>query len=335
MERRQFLSKAALGATAVGSGAIWLPGCGGAMRAQPMSARESNELVSRLDRGLRLVGETPFRGDGITPSASRDRLLRVGLESLVIADVARSIAPGTQLTDELAQRLDETLPVLDDCVVGYHALMEGTPPQAKRAIDRRFRSKPETAMDVAERIDARAAWIGISQASRVRLRRIAAHVGTRIRRQSTSALIDDCVSKVESIVTQSGGDVRAARTSAMNGMIQAIWQDLDGVVPPPPGRSLGAPSEQPQPTYYPMAPPLPEPVYGEELDTTPRGDPELTVGGVMLGAGLVVFGIGGIISAAMQSVWPLIAVATPAGVAVIIGIVLLIIGGVQNANTPR
>jgi hypothetical protein len=53
----------------------------------------------------------------------------------------------------------------------------------------------------------------------------------------------------------------------------------------------------------------------------------------MLGAGLVVFGIGTLITVAMGgNPWPMIATATPAGVAVIIGIILLIVGGVQNAR---
>jgi hypothetical protein len=52
----------------------------------------------------------------------------------------------------------------------------------------------------------------------------------------------------------------------------------------------------------------------------------------MLGAGLVVFGISALISLAVGNPVPMYVAATPAGVAVIIGIILLIVGAVQNAN---
>lgn len=345
-----------LGASALGAGAVWLPGCGASPHARTMADAEALDLVSRLDRGIESVRSSPFATVAqpwTMRDAASERILRLGLESLVVADVARSIEPGTYIPESLATRLNEALPVLDDCAVTYHALLESTPPAVRRALDARFRDEPDIAMTVTEAIDQRAADIGISPASRMRLRSVASNVGTRVRRQSTSALLDDCVRKIEVAVGQGGADVRLARGPAAMAMIEAIWQQVDGVPPSggtgtspwgssqavtvPPGYASsgtgyasttgGVVVVAPQATDSELV--LPEPQRGNP------GDTELTVGGVMAGAGLVVFGIAALASALTGNfglISPIVIAATPAGVAVVIGIILLIIGGVQNAR---
>ncbi len=337
----------ALGAGAVGSGAVWLPGCGASQHAPTLPDADAFALLERLDRGLEGVRTSPFTSAAqpwTLRSGASERMVRLGLESLVVADVARSITPGVRLPEELATRLGEALPILDDCAVTYHALLEATPPSVRRNLDARFRDDPDIGMRITEVIDQRASELGISNASRLRLRSIASNIGTRIRRQSTSALLDDCARKIEVAVAHGGADIRRARSPAAMGMIDVIWQQVDGS---PQSGSTGA---SPWGTGYQASA-----QYGYGTTTTTattsqgidpelvmptgstggRGDAELTVGGVMLGAGLVVFGIAALASALTGNfslISPIVIAATPAGVAVIIGLVLLIIGGVQNAR---
>lgn len=341
MERRTFLSTVALGAGAAGAGAIWLPGCG-APGAPTLRAHQIDELLGRLERGVGRVRAAPHGG------SVADRVIRVGLEALVVADVARSILAGTHVPPALADALSRSVPVLDDCVVAYHALLEEAPRTMRRKLDQTFRAKPEMAMDVAEQIDEHASEIGISTDSRVRLRRVATNVGARVRRQSSSAIIDDCVAKMENVVARGGADLHAARSMAATALVQAVWQQLDGTATPGGGTQASPPAgagtaldvpEPPPATTAPAPPPAGWLVRQEEAppaapppETGSPGDTELAVGGVMLGAGLAVFGIGGLISLGTQSIWPVVVAATPAGVAVIIGLILLIVGGVQNAR---
>lgn len=346
MERRRFLMDVALGASAVGSGAVWLPGCGASQHGATLPDGEAFALLERLDRGLESVRSSPFASAAqpwTLRSGASERILRLGLESLVVADVARSITPGVRLPEELASRLDQTLPILDECAVTYHALLEATPPSVRRNLDARFRAEPDIGMRVTEVIDQRASEIGISSASRMRLRAIASNVGTRVRRQSTSALVDDCARKIEVAVGHGGADIRLARGPAALAMIDAIWQQVDGAP------QSGGTGSSPWATGYSASAqygygttqtttattvtgPDPELVLPEPSHDSP-GDPELTVGGVMLGAGLVVFGISALITVGMGgNPWPMIVASTPAGVAVIIGLILLIVGGVQNAR---
>lgn len=342
MERRTFLSTVALGAGAAGAGAIWLPGCG-APGAPTLRAHQIDDLLGRLERGVGRVRAAPHGG------AVADRVIRVGLEALVVADVARSIPAGTHLPPALADALGRSVPVLDDCVVAYHTLLEEAPRSMRRKLDQAFRAKPDLAMDVAEQIDEHAAEIGVSADSRRRLRGVATNVGARVRRQSSSAIIDDCVAKMENVVARGGADLHAARSMTASALIQAVWQQLDNsgtpgggtqaAPPASPGTTLDVPEPPPGSTATP--PPAGWLVRQQDAETPPAaqprdtgnpGDPELAVGGVMLGAGLAVFGIGGLISLATQSIWPVVVAATPAGVAVIIGLILLIVGGVQNAR---
>lgn len=349
MERRQFLMDVALGASAIGSGAIWMPGCGASQHAPTMPSADAFALLDRLDRGLDAVRGSPFTTSAqpwTLRSGASERMVRLGLESLVVADVARSITPGVRIPEELARRLDQTLPILDDCAVAYHALLEATPPSVRRNLDARFRDEPDIGMRVTEVIDQRAGEIGISNESRLRLRAVASNVGTRVRRQSTSALVDDCARKIEVAVGHGGADIRLARGPAAMAMIDAIWQQVDGA--PQSGGTGTSPWGSGYTTSAQYG-------YGTTTTTTTgqavdgetpemvlpsrseggRGDPELTVGGVMLGAGLVVFGIAALASAVTGNfslISPIVIAATPAGVAVVIGLILLIIGGVQNAR---
>lgn len=337
---------AALGASAIGSGAIWLPGCGASQHTPTLPSADAFALLDRLDRGLDAVRGSPFTTSAqpwTLRAGAPSRMVQLGLEALVVADVARSITPGVHLPQELATRLGETLPILDDCAVAYHALLEATPPSVRRNLDARFRDEPDIGMRVTEVIDQRAAEIGISNASRIRLRATAANVGTRVRRQSTSALIDDCARKIEVAVGHGGADIRLARGPAAMAMIDAIWQQVDGVPQgggtgtSPWGSTYQASSQYgygtttAEPTASGVDPELVLP----ERSEGGRGDPELTVGGVMLGAGLVVFGIAALASAVTGNfslISPIVIAATPAAVAVVIGLVLLIIGAVQNAR---
>jgi hypothetical protein len=342
MDRRGFLSTATLSSVAaMGGGAAmpaWLAGCGGAPHGE-LGASETTALLHRLDRGLSRVAEEPMGALAaaqpwqVRPELS-ERVLRLGAQSLVVADVARSIPDGVRVPDELRGRLLETLPILDECTATYHRVLAGTPPAVRRNIDRHFRSHPEAAMDVAAYLDGHASAIGISPESRVRMRSNAAYVTTRIRRQSTTAQIDDCLFKVESTVARHGGSAAALRAARAPAFVDAIWQAVDGdpgvaasSPPPPPGYGGSAVVVAPAPDTEPYAPP-PEPVASSS-----PGDTELIVGGVLIGAGLAVFGIGTLIGLAVGDVALAAAIsATPGGSLVITGIICIIVGAVQNAG---
>lgn len=348
MQRRDFLGSslgASLGAGVASVGALgmpaWLAGCGGAALRPELGARETTALLHRLDTGFRLLDETPLGGlSAARPWQLRPDLaepvMRLGAQALIVADVARSIPENTPVPGELRTRLVETLPILDRCTASYHQLLRTTPPAVRRNVDRHFRAQPDTAMDVAAYLDGHASRIGISPESRLRMRSNASWITTRITRQSTNALVDDTLLKVERAVVRSGGSVDALRASTTHGFVDAIWAAVDGetgvATPPPPPSGYAAASGEAV-----VAPP---PAGGvvPPTETTPEesgspGDEELIVGGVLIGSGLAVFGIATLIgwAAGSAGIGALIG-ATPGSALVITGIIVMIVGAVQNAN---
>jgi hypothetical protein len=343
MQRRDFLGSAVTGgAITAGVGLpLWLTGCGAAAPRPELGARETTELLRRLDGGLAMVDETPpgFLADArpwqLRPDLT-EPLLRIGAQALVVADVARSIPENTPVPAELRGRLVETLPILDRCTASYHRLLATTPPAVRRNVDRHFRAQPDAAMDVASWLDERAVSIGISSDSRRRLRSNASWVTTRIRRQSTTALVDDTLLKVERAVARSGGSLDALRAATTGGFADAIWAAVDGegtVATPPPPSGYGGTTTSGTVIVTPSTAASPYAAPAEPPATESPGDSELMVGGILIGCGLAAFGIATLIGwAAGSAAWGAIIGATPGGALVITGIIVMIVGAVQNAN---
>jgi hypothetical protein len=336
MERRDFLSSLVIGA---GAGALAGPvaGCGATLPhgATLLGAREADALSRRLEVGLGAIRSELPPAFAAAPSwelrpSSHERLIRTGLEALVVADVARSIPEGSVVEGELAVKLREALSVLDACALGYHDLLASTPPAARRNVDRSFRARPELAMELAEWMDGGAARFGVSNESRLKLRSAAHRVGTRIRRQSSAALVEDTTSKVGSLLARSGGDLAALRASTTAALLDGVWGQLESVPPAPTGstRPVGS---RPATSWQLVDPERPS--GGGELSTGERpGDSELTAGGIMIGVGLGVFGLGTLIGwAAGSAMWGAIISATPGSILVVLGLIFLIIGAVQNS----
>ena len=324
MQRREFVAGTTLGVLA----GMTVGGCGGAR--VPLSQADASSLLDRLERGRQRVRTGPsLYGDATDPHL--DRMTRLGLEALVVADVARSIPRDAELPGPLAGALADALPVLDECVAQFGALLGGMPMGARRSVERATRERPDAAVQVAEWIDAQAT--GIDRASRGKLRQLAHQVATKTRRQSMGAVIDDTVGKVERIVAQKGGPVAFAREATASAMLASVWQALegDGVPPSAGGRGLDAPSGEPRGATPPPPPESEAPLTVEEVGGP--GDPEIAVGAVMMGSGVVVFGILTLavgIATESAAIGALVG-ATPGGTLVIVGLIVLIVGLAQNA----
>jgi len=328
MQRRDFVTATTLGALAGVTGA-----CGGAQTAR-LSMGEADDLLERLRSGRDRVRREPVAA---ATDPRLDRMVRLGLEALVVADVARSIPADAPLPEPLARELGDALPVLDRCVAEYGALLGGMPLGARRRVERAVRARPEAAMEVASWIDERAR--GVDASSRIKLRQLARQVATKARRQSMGAVIDDTVGKVERIVANKGGPVAFAREATASAMLASVWQALEGDgVPPPPGgspaRELDDPDASPPPPPDPTSWGETPPDHGRpgQQSSEGPGDPEIAVGATMMGAGVAVFGIITLIGVAVGSP-ALFAVigATPGGTLVIVGLIVLIVGLAQNA----
>lgn len=230
----------ASGALVLGPAA--LEGCAGPMSQVRLGPDELRALMARLERGLGRVRDIP-RGEiarhlawQARPDLSEE-VLRQTLESLVVADVARSVPVGAPIEGRLGERLSEELPVLRRSIQSHHALLTSMPSPTRARLERRVRRDPEIPTDVSGWLDRHAAELGTAGDSRALLRVAALDVKARMRRQSAGAVIDDCVSKVERIADRTGGGLALGRSPGASAMANAIWQQTEGT---PPGGSRPA-----------------------------------------------------------------------------------------------
>ncbi|MFO0560999.1 MAG: hypothetical protein U0269_23470 [Polyangiales bacterium] len=332
MDRRRFLSTStvAASAAALGAGAS-LEGCASTgFQFDPLlHGLDVRALVERLERGVRRLREHPagtiVRGPSSARPALTEHVLRQTLESLMALDVIRSASDRGAIPPALARALEPMLPSLDQCTHTHHALLRAMPASERRLFDQRVRAQPELVMNAIEWVDERAAELGVPTDNRLRLRHAAVTTGTRIRRQSTGAVIDDCVAQLDQMIDRFDLQLPPALLSATNAVATAMWRSDHGgasddrlacsraknqrsdpaslavagstIVAVP--ERFGTPEEMPFPT---------EPVQWSAYWASP-GDWHVRTGAILAPFGLIT-----------------------CGVTLIIGIVLLAIGASRNNN---
>lgn len=198
-------------------------------------------------------------------------------------------------------------------VAAYTTLLERTPPIARRQMDLRLRDYPDAALDVAAWVDQRAGNLGVESSSRLDIRQTASGLTVRARRQSMSAVIDDCLGKVERVRARTA--LSLSPSAATAAMIDAVWQTVDGTgspgaTPAPPSSYVYTDPASPSGVIITPAadPTLPASDGRWSERWASPGDPEIEYGAIMM---------------ALCPVGPPL---------LIVGLILIIVGCVQNGE---
>lgn len=245
LERRGFLRTMALGGAAISGGG--LVGCvGSAVRPAPVSDDVARLEAARVDSALERLdtrlaarrGEPVVQGFGLddpfTPRALR-AMTYAGLV-LDLPDPIRHSQPIIELNAKLEGELDQTM--MDSLwVVAYSGQ------DARERLDRAVRNHPNFIMDYVETLDLGGAEQGLATGSRLRLRRVATEIGSRLRVESADALLTDLTSKMTRVMGASGSDV-AYKRLAVTRATQAIF--AEAADPFETASELAAPGEVPQ-----------------------------------------------------------------------------------------
>lgn len=326
LRRRAFLARTAFVSGAMVTGA----GCGASRPRVPLAADEARVLLERLERGLARVREVPSGAltehlRWLTGAPLSERVLRQTLESLVVADVTQGLPGGERVTGPFGARLAEELPVLARAVRTHHALLAHMPARTRRHVDARVREEPDLTANVASWLDGHAAAFGASTEGRLKIRLAARAVGTRLARGSASAVISDCVAKVERAAARSEVLTLASRPASRR-TVKGVFDDGEGAgaaltaptapaeadLPPPPTPGAGDRQAEDQ-AWAEFIAPADERLWSARWARP--GDRSIEHAGILMPLGLVT-----------------------CGVTLVIGLVLLIIGGARNATwdgSPR
>lgn len=231
MHRRGFLGSTlgalALGPAVGGAAAGTVAGCGGVAVRHRLAETEALALRARLARGMQRLADEPF---GALPAERfvrpdlAEHVLRLSIESLLVLDVIRSIPDDAEVPSLVTEALAPHLPRLDRSMHTHHALLARMPLEQRRALDARARRDPEVGMDVAAWIDEHAGQLGVPADNRLRLRHSAMTIHTRLRRQSSSAVIEDCTRRLDAVLARQGAPLPAGLAAHTNAVVDALWQ---------------------------------------------------------------------------------------------------------------
>ncbi|MBK7773193.1 MAG: hypothetical protein IPI43_03505 [Sandaracinaceae bacterium] len=213
LERRGFLRAMALGGAALSSGGV--TGCvGSALQPAPVSLDQAEREAARVASALvqldtRVEGRRGVysaQGFGVDDAFSPRALRALTYTGLVLdlpQEVRRS-QPLVQLSSQLEAELDQTM--MDGLWVLAHSGDD-----ARERLDRAVRNNPGFVMDFVERLDLGASEQGLGTGSRMRLRRVAAEINSRLRVESLDSLLGDVTSKMARVMEVSGSEAAHKR----------------------------------------------------------------------------------------------------------------------------
>lgn len=343
MERRDILRMGALtGAGALGTAAA---GCGGLTEALappslPISDSDMKQFLARLDRSMNAISTTNAlssllpkkaidRLDTDDPEFKKgDQLFRKTLRSMLLAGSFKDLPDEGRVHPGMQDRMWRAMPEMDDAMLGMTRMFESLSPTERVDIGRALRKDPDLGMRIVGALDNEAAAAGVTMARRMHLRSIGADTSFRLK-QSAPLFIEEYTGKVRKIVDRHGGDEDVKRRMAAQ-MGQAAYLGYQERLNDLASRwSMGrADSEDEESTndnvngpYAPGAGPKKE----------PRGGTAMTVGGILLGVGLVTAVIGASIMAAGE--FGGVFVITAGAVIGVGGLITLIVGIVLRATS--
>ncbi|MCA9609613.1 MAG: hypothetical protein KC619_28640, partial [Myxococcales bacterium] len=234
--RRAFLART--GALALG--AALAPGCAAGPH-RPTLGVPAAELLAQMEHGLGRIRAMP---PGLirqqlpwAVSARAERDAKQTLEALVVAEAVRAIPRDARVPAALAVRLHEVAPAVDRCLDTWREARARISPEARRRLEDHARRRPDLPMEAAAWVDERAAEIGVVPASRARLRRSAAEMKIRMRRQSPTAVLDDVSEKVDRIVERRASPPALAHRASAAAVVATLRAGLPASL----GRQLDAP----------------------------------------------------------------------------------------------
>lgn len=225
LERRSFLRAMALGGAALSSGGVTgcvrsalQPAPSGPVapeRAEREAARVADALVqldTQMDEGRHLYTADGFGvDDGFSPRALR-ALTYTGLV-LDLPEEVRHSEPLVHLGSQMEEELDQTM--MDALWVLAHSGND-----ARERFDHVVRNDPGFVMGYAEQLDLGGAQQGLARGSRMRLRRVATEISSRLRVQSVDTMLSDVTSKMTRVMEVSGKQVAQKRLAVTQATLE-------------------------------------------------------------------------------------------------------------------
>lgn len=332
--RRDFLkastvvgvSAGAAGCAGKNEGLLVVPG-------EALSVQNMEAYLARLDGSMHTIKTAESVIPKAFPDTKFDKsdpvikngedLLRKNVRSLMLVGSFSDLPEEGRAYPGMQNRLMQGMGEMDEAMIGMHNAIKALTPTEQVEISRALKADPDLGMKIIGALDAQAAQSGISMERRLHLRTLASQVCTRIK-QSTSMFIDEYVTKTEKIMARpvdpediqrrllaTIGEKEFFALRDRNDRYVERWQIAQSSDP---ASADGSWVQKPNEAKM------------------ERANTVLTVGGVLLGIGVLVGVIAAVLISGNSTAIPGLFVATAGALLAIGGIVCLIVGAVMRAR---
>jgi len=310
MKRRDVLKVGAVGAAAMA-----MPGCAPEFvpgTPPPPDSDGHQRFLDALDHQLGFIEHARFAeqyaaAHGVAPNAQiaeNDALIRRMLRTLCITQGFRDLPPETQLHPAVQARIVSHMDEIDATVFDLTARLDAMTPGAHAGVQEALRTDGDLAMNIGEIIDDHAARAGMSAKRRRQLRTMMMQTAFRLKHTAPGAVIGEYTAKVERMREETADSAKAlAIAERIAG--KPFWQQQHQLA------MAQLPAGQPAPTAAPGASPedappartAPVPVQPMPIQVQPP-EKQYTVakvGTIMMGIGVVVFGVSAAIASGKRA----------------------------------
>ncbi|MDI1443294.1 hypothetical protein [Polyangium sp. 6x1] len=329
MERRDFLKVGVLGGA--GTAAAGSLGCAGTTGAAAspvlmVSPEEMDRFLARLDGGLdalktreaRIPSMIPARDATDPKYQKQEQVVRKTLRSLLLVGSFNDLPEEGRAHPGMQARMRNGMGEMDEAMLGMTSELEALTPTERADIGLRMRKDPGLGMRIIEAIDEDAAKAGISMERRLHLRSIAVEACARMK-QSTPLLIDEYVTKVNKVAARPVTIADFERRLVAQMGEEAVFQLRERTEAHARRWNVASAGATANDGAAPQAPAAANPHA--------RSNMVLSVGGILLGVGVLALLIGGIFASGGG-----VYVMTVGALLGIAGLITLIVGAIMRAT---
>ncbi len=332
--RRDFLKASTLVGMSAGAaacagrneGLLVVPG-------EALSTQSMENYLARLDQSMHLIKTTESPIPKLFPERKFDmsdpvftrgeELLRKNVRSLLLVGSFQDLPEEGRVYPGMQNRIWDSMTEMDEAMLGMHNAVKALTPTERSEIGRAMREDPDLGMRILGAIDEEAARFGVSAERRMHMRTLGVQACGRIK-QSSSMFIDEYVAKTEKIMARpmDAEDVQRRLMASLGEKEFFAFRDRHEEYLE--RWRVAQNSADPQATDGSAS------QNSQMAQKKKRGETLLTVGGILLGVGILVFAIAAI--AISFSNLEGLFVATAGALLAIGGLVILIIGAVLRAR---
>ncbi|MFO0546951.1 MAG: hypothetical protein U0271_01120 [Polyangiaceae bacterium] len=292
MERRSFLRTGLLGGSALGASgcSATLDGLLQIPKEQGVSDEEVKAFLARLDGQLGAISAARPQDPMLIPSAAlptgdvergRD-LVQKTMRGLLITGSFADLPLEGRTHPAVQARMTAAMPELDDAMLGMRDFLGRLTPTERADLGRALRKDPDLGMRVVGSIDDQASELGVSLTRRVHMREIAAHACARLK-QSSDLFLDDTLRKADKLAMRDTTPLAIERQLLAQLGEAEFFRMRD---------SLEAAAAKWNVATRDLGEGVLDPETRDYERQKNRANVVLTVGGVLLGVGLVHLAIG-------------------------------------------